>query len=92
MKPVYDELSFLHALCELTRQGRFQPNLGLKVREERARQIPSDPIAQSRRSSARAKETETQHRQRMADGKAGIENLRQQLGAETGNQESTTYE
>ena len=81
MRPVYDELSFLHALCELTRQGKFQPNLGLKVHEERTRQNPSGPIVQAKRSSAREKENETQHRKRMADGKAGIERLRQQLGS-----------
>jgi hypothetical protein len=81
MRPVYDELSFLHALCELTRQGKFQPNLGLKVHEERIRQNPSGPIAQATRSSARKKESETQHRKRLADGKAGIERLPQQLGS-----------
>ena len=81
MRPVYDELSFLHALCQLTRQGKFQPNLGIKVREERTRQSTSDPIARVSRSSAREKESETQHRKRLADGKAGIQSLRQQLGS-----------
>ncbi len=81
MRPVYDELSFLHALCQLTRQGKFQPNLGIKVREERTRQSTSNPIARVTRSSAREKESETQYRKRMAEGKAGIQSLRQQLGS-----------
>ena len=31
MRPVYDEIRFLHALCNAARNGKFQPNLGLKV-------------------------------------------------------------
>ena len=35
MKPVYDELSFLHSLCKQVEQGKFIPNLGIKLRDGR---------------------------------------------------------
>ena len=35
MKPVYDELRFLHYLCRAANKGDFVPNLGIKVRSER---------------------------------------------------------
>ncbi len=35
MKPVYDEIRFLNYLCQAALKGRFVPNLGLAVREER---------------------------------------------------------
>lgn len=35
MKPVYDEIRFLHFLCRASNQGKFVPNLGIKVRDER---------------------------------------------------------
>jgi hypothetical protein len=37
MKPVYDELRFLHSLCKAVHQGEFIPNLGIKVAEARAK-------------------------------------------------------
>lgn len=43
MKPVYDELRFLHSLCKAAQQGEFVPNLAIKVveaRQERVRQAP----------------------------------------------------
>ena len=44
MKPVYDELRFLHSLCKAVQQGEFIPNLGIKVAEARvARQQPLQP-------------------------------------------------
>jgi len=35
MTPLYDELSFLHSLCNALRNGEFKFNLGVKVQEER---------------------------------------------------------
>jgi len=35
MRPLYDEISFLHSLCRAAKKGEFVPNLGLKVRDER---------------------------------------------------------
>lgn len=38
MKPVYDEIRFLHFLCRASNKGKFVPNLGIKVRDERIKQ------------------------------------------------------
>lgn len=35
MKPVYDEMRFLHFLCRAANKGEFVPNLGIKVHDER---------------------------------------------------------
>lgn len=35
MKPVYDEIGFLHYLCRAANKGKFVPNLGIKVCDER---------------------------------------------------------
>ena len=36
MKPLYDEMRFLHRLCRAADKGEFVPNLGIKVRDERS--------------------------------------------------------
>jgi len=35
MRPVFDEIRFLHYLCRAAKKGEFVPNLGIKVRDER---------------------------------------------------------
>ncbi len=35
MKPLYDELSFLHSLCNALKKGEFKSNLGIKILDER---------------------------------------------------------
>lgn len=35
MPPLYDELRFLHALCQAVKRGSFEANLGIKVRSQR---------------------------------------------------------
>jgi len=35
MKPVYDEMRFLHFLCRAANKGEFVTNLGIKVRDDR---------------------------------------------------------
>ncbi|MCY4642545.1 MAG: STY4528 family pathogenicity island replication protein [Gammaproteobacteria bacterium] len=50
MAPLYDELSFLHALCRAARDGKFHSNLGIRVRTERIE------CERARRRSARAAE------------------------------------
>ncbi len=58
MKPVYDEISFLHSLCKLMKRGAFEPNLGIKVRDGRIerekvrlrfKQQQDDSLAESKR-------------------------------------------
>ena len=43
MKPVYDELRFLHALCKAAEKGEFVPNLGIRVAEGRVSRTQSSP-------------------------------------------------
>jgi hypothetical protein len=40
MKPVYDELRFLHSLCKAAQKGEFIPNLAIKVAEARVQRQP----------------------------------------------------
>ena len=63
MKPVYDELRFLHSLCKAAEKGEFVPNLGIKVAEgrltrTRAAPPPLDPeqeaVDAEKRERARA--------------------------------------
>ncbi|MCG8060567.1 MAG: STY4528 family pathogenicity island replication protein [Candidatus Thiodiazotropha endolucinida] len=80
MKPVYDEISFLHSLCKLTRQGKFQPNLGIKVRDGRRagkRLECKGPATNPARSS---KETDEQRQKRKAASQAHIAEMRSLLG------------
>jgi len=80
MKPVYDEISFLISLCKLAKNGKFQPNLGIKVRDHRVEQ---DAMRQRARAAAEATElceTEEQRQQRLATGQARISRMRRALG------------
>ena len=42
---VYDELRYLHQLCAQVNAGGFQPNLGLKVQDERERSAQDARLA-----------------------------------------------
>ena len=78
MKPVYDEISFLISLCKLTKQGSFQPNLGIKVRAHR-----EECEAMRQRTPATvvvSHETEEQREKRRANGQARLNSMRQALG------------
>jgi len=80
MKPVYDEISFLISLCKLTKQGKFQPNLGIKVRDSR---IEREAMRQRARATAAAtvfQESEEQREKRRANGQARLSSMRQALG------------
>jgi hypothetical protein len=43
MKPVYDELRFLHSLCKAAQHGEFVPNLGIMVAEARQERVLHTP-------------------------------------------------
>ncbi len=83
MKPVYDELSFLHSLCELVKRGKFLPNLGVKVRNERRGRKKSDRKTASMTVPQRSRETDEQRRKRKAAGKTHIAKIRKRLGMRT---------
>jgi hypothetical protein len=53
-QPVYDELRYLYRLCRELNAGQFQPNLGLKVAEERERRIEE---ARSRAGHRQSRDT-----------------------------------
>ena len=80
MKPVYDELSFLHSLCKQMGQGKFLPNLGIKVRDGRRELRNTIPPVPPMRSARPSRETDEQRRKRMATGKARIGEMRKLLG------------
>ena len=80
MKPVYDEISFIISLCKLTKQGKFQPNLGIKVRDSR---IEREAMRQRARTAAAATvsdESEEQREKRRANGQARLSSMRRALG------------
>jgi hypothetical protein len=80
MKPVYDEISFLIRLCDLSKSGEFQPNLGFKVREARRAREANHHRVDRRDTPATPKETEVQRQQRMAVAQERVAAMRQTLG------------
>jgi hypothetical protein len=80
MKPVYDEISFLNSLCKLTRQGKFRPNLGIKVRDQRREQERRRARPRDDSSTLRSNEGETQRHQRMELGLVHLAEMRKVLG------------
>ena len=89
MKPVYDEISFLHSLCKLMKQGKFRPNLGIKVRDRRREREKARVEASSGKLRQPPNETDEQRRQRRASGLKHLAEMRRLLGVkgETNNQE-----
>ena len=80
MKPVYDEASFLYSLCVLMKNGKFQPNLGIKVRDARLERENDRCHNSSATSAKQPKETDEQRQARKAIGKAGFAEVRKSLG------------
>ena len=77
MKPVYDELRFLHSLCKAAQQGEFVPNLGIKIVEarlERTQPSPSSDDVQEKTETAEEKERSR------AYGREQLAMLRESLG------------
>jgi len=89
MKPVYDEISFLHSLCKLMKQGKFRPNLGIKVRDGRRGREKARVEASSGQLRQPPSETDEQRQQRRACGLKHLAEMRKLLGMsdETNNQE-----
>ena len=89
MKPLYDEISFLHSLCKLMKQGKFRPNLGIKVRDWRREREKARVEASSGQLRQPPSETDEQRQQRRACGLKHLAEMRKLLGMsdETNNQE-----
>ncbi|MBG58080.1 MAG: helix-turn-helix domain-containing protein [Porticoccus sp.] len=79
MKPVYDELRFLHSLCKAAQQGEFVPNLGIKVVE--ARQSRRQSVEPVEDDAQKAKSAEEQERSK-AYGLEQLAKLRASLDLE----------
>jgi hypothetical protein len=75
MKPIYDEISFLNKLCKLNRQGKFQPNLGIGVREQRREQ--EKPRSKTGKDAPRKRpvESEAERNERMERGLKHLEEI-----------------
>ena len=80
MKPVFDEISFLNSLCKLTRQGRFRPNLGITVRDQRREQERRRERPRDDGSKLQTNESEAQRHQRMELGLVHLAEMRKVLG------------
>ncbi len=79
MKPVYDELRFLHSLCKAAQQGEFVPNLGIKVVEARqSRKQAAEPA----QSDAQKEKTAEERERSRAYGLDQLAKLRESLGFE----------
>ena len=55
MKPVYDELRFLHYLARAAQNSQFVPNLGIKVRDERTEREKAQLRVRKQQQDSRAK-------------------------------------
>ena len=77
MKPVYDEMRFLHFLCRASNKGKFVPNLGIKVRDERIEREKARErhLKQQEQSLAEAKRCENSS----ASGQRQLAELRKSL-------------
>jgi len=77
MKPVYDEIRFLHFLCRAEKKGKFVPNLGIKVRDERIEREKArvSHLKQQEQSLTEAKRCENSR----ASGQRQLAELRKSL-------------
>tara|TARA_R100000005_G_scaffold94413_1_gene72324 strand:+ start:10076 stop:11332 length:1257 start_codon:yes stop_codon:yes gene_type:complete len=80
MKPVYDELRFLHSLCKAAQQGEFVPNLGIKVVEARQARAHHAPPPED--EAQKAKTAEERERSQ-AYGREQLAKLRASLNDDT---------
>lgn len=74
--PLYDEVRYLHRLCVAAGCGRFNPNLGIKVRGERDRRRRE---AERSREEAATREAERRERGSRPRGESPLAEIRKQL-------------
>jgi hypothetical protein len=80
MRPVYDPLSFLHALCEAARKGRFKPNLGLGLDDARRHRAQARSPTGPAQTDKPARETDAERDARRAAGRVRLAEMREALG------------
>ena len=76
MKPVYDELRFLHSLCKAAQQGEFVPNLGIKVAEARQDRVLHVPPPENEEQKSKVAEERARNQ---AYGREQLAKLRASL-------------
>tara|TARA_R110000851_G_scaffold86648_3_gene188260 strand:- start:40596 stop:41852 length:1257 start_codon:yes stop_codon:yes gene_type:complete len=76
MKPVYDELRFLHSLCKAAQQGEFVPNLGIKVAEARQDRVLHVPPPENEEQKSKVSEERARNQ---AYGREQLAKLRASL-------------
>ena len=76
MKPVYDELRFLHSLCKAAQKGEFVPNLGIKVVEARQERVshvrPPEDEAQKAKTAEERERSQAYGREQLAKLRASL--------------------
>ena len=84
MKPVYDEISFLNSLCKLTQRGKFRPNLGIKVRDQRCEHEKHEARPHNDRPELETQESEELQEHRWGVGLKHLTEISKVLGAKVG--------
>jgi hypothetical protein len=84
MKPVYDEISFLHSLCKLTRKGKFRPNLGIKVRDRRCEHEKHETRPCNDRPELETEESKALQEHRWDAGLKHLSEISKMLGVKVG--------
>jgi len=80
MTPVYDDISFLSSLCRLAKEGKFQPNLGIKVRDSRVERETMRQRVRAAPATTVPHESEDQREKHLAVGQARLSSMRSALG------------
>ncbi len=80
MKPLYDELSFLHSLCKALKNGEFKSNLGIKVLDERIAREKALQKSREERIDRSADKGLQELRSQIKAGKGPIAEIRKTLG------------
>ncbi|MCU7804230.1 MAG: helix-turn-helix domain-containing protein [Candidatus Thiodiazotropha sp. (ex Lucinoma borealis)] len=80
MKPLYDELSFLHSLCKALKNGEFKSNLGIKVLEDRIAREKALQKSREERIDRSADKGLQELRSQIKAGKGPIAEIRKTLG------------
>lgn len=80
MKPLYDEMSFLNALCKALKKGEFESNLGIKVKEERMGRKQVLQKRQEQRADRSLDQGLNELRRRIKSGEGPITEMRKTLG------------
>ncbi len=82
MAPLYDELRFLHALCRAVQDGKFQPNLGIRIGTERSERERARQRAVTAAKDRRV-ESDAQRVERMAGHRRGMARIKELVGLGT---------